>query len=253
MKKTMLAKTAAVLAVATFAMAGCKTSTDANNFINHIKLNKDSQTFEYTTTFSQNVEVDMEAAIPVGKYGTISFYKDDSGQFTIDLKATFDIFSDINLTPVTTLPTGMAFPAIVTGPLYQLKVADVTGQYAVYLYLDNPNGTGTKKLVGLAVQFENIKNNLPTVTVTQSFFTQANQKFASFTVFGPSTSNGTTTPGGIFLVGDINQIIDSGNFNTNSVGIAGPDAHKYQSAQGKQLLMMKVQKALEANGIHFKD
>jgi hypothetical protein len=248
----MITKTAALLAVAAFAVTGCKTGTDANNFINHIKLSKDTQTFEYSTTFGQNVEVDMEAEIPVGKYGSISFYKDDNGQFNVALKASFDVFSDISLNPVTTLPNGMSFPSIVSGPLNQLKVADVSGQYSVYAYFDNPASTGTKKLVGLAIQFENIKNNLPQVTITQSFFTQANQKFASFTIFGPTTKNGVTIPGGIFLIGDVNQAIDSSDFNTNSMKVAGPEAHKYQSEHSKTLLMWQVKKALEANGINYK-
>src|SRR4051812_9210313 len=99
MKNNMITKTAALLAVASFAVVGCKTSSDAKNFVDHIKLSKDAQAFEYTTAFSKDVEVDMEAEIPVGRYGSISFYKDDVGQFNVKLKATFDVFGDISMTP----------------------------------------------------------------------------------------------------------------------------------------------------------
>lgn len=250
MKKNLFTKTAALLAVASFAVVGCKTGSDAQNFVKHIKLSQDAQSFEYTTSFSQNVEVDMEAEIPVGKYGSISFFKDDQGQFSVKMKATFDIFGDTTLIPATTLPNGLSFPSIVTGPLYQVKVADVEGEYSVYAYFDNPMTTG-KKLAGLAIQFDNIKNNLPQVTITQSFFTDDNQKFASFTVFGPMTKNGVTYPGGLFLVGDVNQAIDTVTAKSNTLGIAGPEAAKYKSERSKKFLMYKVKKALEANGIVY--
>lgn len=250
MTKIVFTKTAAVLAVAAFALTGCKTSSDAKNFIDNIKLSKDAQSFEYTTSFSKNVEVDMEAEIPVGNYGSISFYKDDKGQFNVKMKATFDIFGDITLTPATSLPNGMSFPAIVTGPLYQVKVADVPGEYSVFAYFDNPLAAG-KKLAGLAIQFDNIKNNFPQVTLTQSFFNSANEKFASFTVFGPTTHNGATYSGGIFLVADVNQVVEGSKIKTNAMGIAGPEAYKYKTDRSKKMLMWKVKKALEANGINY--
>lgn len=249
MKTNFFNATVAVLAAATLSLTACKTSSDAAEYINHIKLSKDSQSFEYSTTFSKNVEVDMEAEFPIGKYGVLDFYKDDSGLFHIDVKATFDLFGDINLTPVTKLPTGMSFPAIVTGSLYQYVVKSVPGQYTVYAYFDNMAASGSKKLVGVALQFENIKNNLPQVTITQSFFTDANQKFASFTVFGPATVDGKTIPGGIFLVGDIGQAIDSNTFKTNATSVGGKEAAKYKTEKQKQQLLRKVQTVLEANGV----
>jgi hypothetical protein len=249
MKTTLLNKTIAVLAVAAFSLTACKTSSDVAAYIQHIKLSKDAQTFEYSTTFSKNVEVDIEAEFPIGRYGTVAFYKDDAGLFHVGLRASFSLFGDINLTPVSKLPTGMSFPAIVSGPLYQYVVKSVPGKYAVYAYFDNLTTSGAKKLAGVAIQFQNIKNNLPQVTITQSFFTNDNKKFASFTVFGPTTIDGKEVPGGIFLVGDINQAIDSGNFLTNSTTIGGKDAAKYKTDKEKQQLMRKVQKVFEVNGV----
>lgn len=249
MKKILFNKTAALMAVAALSLTACKTSSDAADFINHIKLSKDAQTFEYSTTFSKNVEVDMEAEFPIGRYGTVAFYKDDAGLFHVGLRASFNLFGDVNLTPVLKLPTGMSFPAIVSGPLYQYVVKKVPGQYTVYAYFGDMTTAGAKKLAGVAVQFENIKNNFPQVTITQSFFTNDNKKFSSFTVFGPATVDGQTIPGGIFLVGDINQAIDSGNFTTNSTTVGGKDAAKYKTEKQKQQLMRKVQKAFEANGV----
>lgn len=249
MKTTLFNKTVAVLAVAALSLTACKTSSDAAEYIKHIKLSKDAQTFEYSTTFSQNVEVDMEAEFPIGKYGTVAFYKDDAGLFHVGLRASFNLFGDINLTPVSKLPTGMSFPAIVSGSLYQYVVKSIPGQYTVYAYFSNLTGSDAKKLAGVAIQFENIKNNFPQVTITQSFFTNDNKKFASFTVFGPATVDGKQIPGGIFLVGDINQAIDSGNFNTNSTTIGGKEAANYKTEKQKQQLMRKVQKAFEDNGV----
>lgn len=249
MKTTLFNKTVAVLAVATLALSACKTGSDAAQYVDHIKLSKDSQSFEYSTTFSKNIEIDLEAEFPIGKFGTLAFYKDDQGVFHVGLRATFNLFRDITLTPVTKLPTGMSFPAIVTGPLYQYVVKSVPGKYTVYAYFDNMATSADKKLAGVAIQFENIKNNLPQVTISQSFFTNANVKFASFTVFGPATVDGKTVPGGIFLVGDINQAIDSDTFKTNAQAIAGKDAAKFKTDKEKQALMRRVQRAFEANGV----
>jgi hypothetical protein len=247
MTKQLLTKTSALFAVATLSLVGCKTGTDTENFISHIKLSQDSQSFEYTTTFGSNVEINMEAEIPVGQYGSITFFKNDAGEFSVKLKATFDVFGDISLVPVTTLPNGMGFPSIVSGSMYKFKLNN-----NVNAYFDTAGIMGAKKLAGLSLQLGNGSSNLPQVTITQSYFTSDNKKFASLTVFGPSVKNGVTYPGGIFLVGDISQAIDSAQLMSNTTQIAGPDAHKYKTNESKEKLMIQVKKAFEANGIKLK-
>jgi outer membrane lipoprotein SlyB len=69
MKINLFNQTIAVFAVAALSLTACKTGSDASEFIKHITITKDAQTFEYSTTFSQNVEIDMEAEFPIGQYG----------------------------------------------------------------------------------------------------------------------------------------------------------------------------------------
>lgn len=247
MSKKLFTKTAALIAATTFSLVACKTGSES--LINHIKLSQDSQSFEYVTTFGGNVEIDMEATLPVGKYGSLTFFKNDAGEFSIKLAATFDIFGDTSLAPVTTLPNGLAFPSIVSRSMYQLKLAK-----NVHAYFDTAGLMGAKKLAGLSLQFSNIDNNLPQVTITQNFFTEENRKFASFTVFGPTTRAGVTYPGGIFLVGDVSQMVDSvqGAGLSKTTRIAGPDAHKYQTAEAQEQLLMDVKKAFATQGVRIK-
>ncbi|MBC7370673.1 MAG: hypothetical protein H7326_03855 [Bdellovibrionaceae bacterium] len=247
MSKNLLTKAAAFVAVATLSLVGCKTGSDS--LINHIKLSQNSQSFEYVTTFGGNVEIDMEATLPIGKYGSLTFFKNDAGEFSIKLAASLDVFSDTSLAPVSTLPNGLAFPSIVSGPMYTVKLGK-----NVQAYFDTAGLMGAKKLAGLALQFNNVDNNLPQVTVTQNFFSEANRKFAAFTVFGPTTRGGVTYPGGIFLVGDITQAIDSiqGSGTSKTTRIAGPDAHKFQTAEAQEQLLVKVKKAFAAQGVRIK-
>ncbi|RYZ86429.1 MAG: hypothetical protein EOP04_13910 [Proteobacteria bacterium] len=247
MQKNLFTKTASFVAVAALSLVGCKTGSES--LINHIKLSQDSQSFEYVTTFGGNVEIDMEATLPIGKYGSLTFFKNDTGEFSVKLAATMDVFGDSSLVPVNTLPNGLAFPSIVNGSMFTVKLGK-----NVQAYFDTAGLMDAKKLAGLSLQFSNVDNNLPQVTITQNFFTEANKKFASFTVFGPTTKNGVTYPGGIFLVGDIAQAVDSiqGQGSSRTTRIAGPDADKYQTAEAQEKLLVHVKKAFAAQGVRIK-
>jgi hypothetical protein len=243
-------KLSATLAVAALALSGCKTSSDVSSYVDHFTITKDSQSFEYTTTFGNNLEVSLEGTFPIGNHGEIEFFQDNKGQFNIGFKANFDLFGNVSFPVVTTLPTGASFPVIVSGGLYQILVKDEPGSYKIYAYVDSALGTAGMKLAGVAIQFYNIKNNFPNLTITQSFFTDSNVRYASFTIFGPGTVNGQTVPGGIFMVGDMNQVINSRSaMIPNKMGISGPDAAKYQGDKEKQNLMKNVQRVLQSNGV----
>jgi hypothetical protein len=245
-----------VLACATLALVtGCKTQTDQNNLVDHISLNNNQVTFQYVATFTDNIEADIEGEFLVGKYGTISFFNDSKNHFNMGITATFDVFSDVNLKQVTTLPNGANFPAIVTGPLYQLQVAQA-GNYRVFAFLDKKGTIGQGvKLAGLALELNGIKNNFPQVSITQSFYNDANERIASFTLYGPRTVNNVTLPGGLFVIGDINSVVNSKSVvNVGEPNVHGPEASRYQSDAAGKALLKQAEKALQQHGIrlHFR-
>lgn len=252
MKSTATKLVAACLMVAS--LTGCKTQTEGNNLVDKIRINNNKVTFEYVTTFSENVEASIEGDIPVGKYGNISFFNDANGRLNIGLGFTFEIFSDANLQEVTTLPNGARFPAIVTGPMYQFQLTN-SGKGNMYVLVDK-NGTIGEgvKLAGLAWELSSVQNNFPQISITQSFFNDKKERIASFTLYGPREVNGVTLPGGLFVVGNINSIIDSKTkVYRGEANIHGPAASQYQSEKAQRELLKVSEKALADHGIklHF--
>ncbi|MFZ4404104.1 MAG: hypothetical protein ACOYOK_08390 [Pseudobdellovibrionaceae bacterium] len=244
---------ATLLAVTLPACKQGSTDPQKSEYIDHIKINKGTVSFEYITTFSNNLEVDMEGEFPINKYGSVVFYNDAQGKFNIGLQASLNLFGDLNLTEATALPNGARFPVIVTGSLYSIVVSDVPGKYKIVAYVDKPAGSlGGAKLAGVALQLENIKNSFPQVSITQSFF-KGNAKYASFTLYGPRQQGDKVVPGGLFLVGDINAVIDgSTNLWINQPTVWGPQAKNYKSDAAKYKLFKQAQKVLATQGIKLK-
>lgn len=238
--------------LAVLSVVGCKSDTETQNYLDHVKIVANQLKFTYITTFSDAVEVDMEGEYPVGKYGSIMFFNDDKHRFNIGFEASFDLFKDETLKLATTLPNGARFPAIVTGPLYQFPVKDQAGKFKLFAYVDQVGGTGDKKLAGLALQMDNIKNNFPQISITQSYYV-GERKVASFTFYGPREQNGQMVAGGMFVVGDLNAFVDGNNKTwTNGPTIHGPEASQYKSDAAKLKLYNKMKELLAENGIYLK-
>lgn len=235
-------------------LSGCKTSTEGNNLVDKIRINNNKLTFEYVTTFSENVEASIEGDIPVGKYGNISFFNDATGRLNIGLGFTYEIFADTGLQEVTTLPNGARFPAIVTGPMLQMPISN-SGKGNMYILLDKSGSFGEGvKLAGLAWELSSVQNNFPEISITQSFYNDKKQRVASFTLYGPRTVNGATMPGGLFVVGDINSIIGSkSKVYRGEANIHGPAASQYKSEIAQRDLLKISERALANHGIklHF--
>lgn len=254
MNKTTLKMALAGLVMAG-GLTGCKTQTEGNNLVDRIRINNNKVTFEYITTFSENVEASIEGDVPVGKYGHISFFNDANGRLNIGLNASFDIFSDVSLQEVSTLPNGARFPAIVTGPLYQMQLSNHSDRGNLFLLVDKNGAIGQGvKLAGLALELSGIQNNFPQISITQSFFNDNKQRVASFTLYGPRTVNGVTLPGGLFVIGDINSVVSGkSKIYRGEPNVHGPAASSYQSEAAQRDLLKISEKALAVHGIrlHF--
>lgn len=245
------AKPFAAVALTSLAIVACKTTGGVSNFVNHISLSQTQQSFDFSTTFAPNIEVSLEGQFPIGNFGDLTFTQDASGNFVIDLSASFNLFGSLNMNPVTTLPNGMAFPSFVDAPLYQVLIKQNPGHYSIYGYFQNPAEASGKRLVGVGMVFDNIANSFPQLTISQNYLNSANQTYATFTVFGPSTINGVQVPGGIFLVGDIHQSVTASPVHGGKMHLSGPDAHKYQSEAGQKQLMEQVRRAFDSNGVRI--
>lgn len=236
------------------ALSGCKTSTEGNNLVDKIRINNNKVSFEYVTTFSENVEASIEGDIPVGKYGNISFFNDANGRLNIGLGFEFEIFSDANLQEVTTLPNGAKFPAIVAGSMLQMPLSN-SGKGNMYILVDKSGTIGSGvKLAGLAWELSSVQNNFPEISITQSFYNDNQQRVASFTLYGPRTVNGVTLPGGLFVVGNINEVIGGkSKLYRGEANIHGPAASQYKSEFAQRELLKVSEKALANHGIklHF--
>lgn len=255
--KTLLARTALVLASVAL-VTGCKkgsnSGTEKSEWVDNIRITNNQVKFEYFTTFSENLEADIEGEFPINQYGSIIFFNDEKGRFNIGVSASFDLFKAPNLTQVTTLPNGANFPRIVTGPMHQMEISGGNGRYKVFAMVDKNAIAGQgQRLAGLALQMDNIRNNFPQISITQSFF-KGDKRYASFTMYGPRTVNGVTIPGGLFLVGDINMLINEATKKVwvNQPTVHGPEAANYQSANAQIFLMKRAQKLLQENGIYLK-
>lgn len=241
-----------IIGLAVLSIAGCKSDTETQKYLDHVKIVANQIKFTYVTTFTDSVEVDMEGEFPVGKHGSIVFFNDDKRRFNIGFEASFDLFKDESLKIATALPNGAKFPMIVAGPMYQFPVKDESGKFKLFAYVDQINGTGDKKLAGLALQMDNIKNNFPQISITQSYFV-GERKVASFTLYGPREQNGQMVAGGIFVVGDLNALVDGKNKTwTNEPTIHGPESSKFKSDDAKLKLYDQVKEALAENGIYLK-
>jgi len=248
---------ASLLTVALSLTMGCK--QDGSNeptkseWIDKIKITNNQVKFEYITTFSQNLEADIEGEFPINKYGSIIFFNDENGRLNVGISAALDLFKEGSLQEVRTLPNGANFPRIVTGPLYQMEIAKNEGSYRIFAMVDkNVLDATSTRLAGMALELDNLRNNFPAISITQSFF-KGNKRYASFTLYGPRTINGKTLPGGLFLIGDVNALVNEATgVWVNQPTIHGPEASKYQSVDAKLALLKQTEKALAASGFKFK-
>lgn len=244
----MLKKMTIALAISA-ATLGTLTSCggETEKYIESWKINWSQNTFNVNAVFNQQYEIDGEALIKFKNYGTVYVGQDDQRRFSVNFALDKGIFGDIDLTPASSLPTGVNFPNIVTMPMVQTKLMTETGKWTIYGYFGQQD---KKWLAGAAIQLDGINNNFPVLSVTQNYF-KDNQRFASFTIYGPKLdANGNVlVPGGLFVVADVNMLIDNKAQVQTNVEISGQDAHLYQDQQKRDQLMMEIYRQLESTGL----
>ncbi|MNJ93358.1 hypothetical protein D3C87_110380 [compost metagenome] len=235
------------------ALTGCKLGAEKQKFIDKFSINKNQVSFEYVTTFSENIEAGIEGEFPIGNYGSVAFFNDAKGRLNIGLSASFNVFSDINLQEVSTLPNGANFPAIVTGPLHQLQLTNNNGRGNLFLLVDKAGKLDEGvKLAGLAMELSGINNNFPQISITQSLYNDQNKRVASFTLYGPRKVNGVTIAGGLFVIGDINAAVSGKTkLYRGEATIHGPETSKYKSSSAQLKLMEMSEKALAEHNIYL--
>ncbi len=235
-------------------MTACKSSSNGSDYVSHIIMDKNTLNFDFNIVFNPKVNIDLNGVYPVKNYGTVTISHNAGGQTVLDYHAGWELFKESDLIPVSTLPNGGSFPPMVTGPLYALEIANTPGQFKILIYVDNAPAGSPQRLVGVGIEIDSLKTNLPQISFSQSFFTSKNERFASFTLYGPHTENGKNLPGGLFLIADTNI---STNQNTLLIAhkpfVYGPDSKNYKSNLSKFNILGKFRDALEIGGVYFND
>lgn len=234
---------------------GCKQVSNLqtnSDWIHSINITNSDSKIDFTTTFTNNLEADIQGEFPIGDDGSLLFFNDDSGRFNISINSNQTLLSSPSFTEVTALPNGMQFPDIVTGPLMQKEISSSNLKYKLYIiYSKKHKSNRSKRLVGLIFEMNNIRANFPKVEITQSYFNEG-KKFASFTLYGPHELNGKTLPGGLLLIGELGEKIAGSKFISSSPpAIHGQEASKFQTVDAKLHLIKRVHKVLSENGIYL--
>lgn len=245
------------LAALTMLATACGQS---ESYIQNWSVKNQGQQIQVNATFNQSYTVDGEARIQYKNYGSIYIGQDDNRLFTVSVDVNPAVFGDTSLAPVTTLPTGIAFPSIVVGPLGQVQLV-TDGKWRVSGYFGYNTSTDgvTKALVGVGMELSAIGSSFPTLSLTQNYFTADNRKYASLTIYGPKFAADNTTvlvPGGLFLVADANVLMSlkkkgQGNIQfkfSKNFEVSGPDAGKYPTKADRQMVALKFLNALEQSG-----
>lgn len=233
---------------------------ESEKYIDHFSVSSTVDSFNVAAVFSQNYEIEGEASVAFKNYGSIFIGPNADQFFTIELSLNYAVFFDGELIPVTTLPTGMRFPSIVTTTLYSVVLKDDPGQWKIIGYFARQNNPAqvAKTLVGIAIQIGEIGTTFPTATLTQNYFNDAHKQVASFTVYGPKldSNNKVLVPGGIFFISDLKAFgadnLSSSNINVvagSQLEIAGPAAKNLKSNHDRRALVADFVRELEAAGI----
>jgi hypothetical protein len=192
-------------AVLLMGASGCK----ENKFVDQWSIYTTSGAFSVVASFNPDYELSLEGEIPFKDYGVVRFANNTSGAFTVEINMNYRTFGDDTFQRTTTLPTGTKFPSIVTGPMNMVQLLNKPNQYKIIGYFADVDDifNAESVLVGVAIQLQGVKNNLPTGAITQKYFVD-NRVAASFTIYGPQTdAEGTVlVPGGIFLAGDLKAL-----------------------------------------------
>lgn len=206
-------KRMSLLFVAALSFSGLIGCSD-NPVVEKWSISTTNDALSVNALFDPSYVINGEALIPFKKYGNIHISQTSNEQTNISINLALAGLLDNSLSSVSALPTGAPFPTIVRGSMLAIKLMDEPKKWDGTLYVsfqDEPDGT-KRRLVGFGIGFRGISNSIGDVTLTQNFFTDAKQKFAAVTFYGPKIDPGTgkeLVPGGLFVVGDINFLIDS--------------------------------------------
>lgn len=197
-------------------------------------------------------EINGEGVIAFKNYGSINISQANNGQSSIEVSLNTNAFIDVGLQPVTTLPTGAAFPSIVQGAMNAIDLQNDLKKWDVQLYLSHQTDSdGTNRaLVGVSIASRGVSTSFSGLTLTQNYFNSNNLKFAAVSFYGPKldTNGNTLVPGGVFLVADVNQLISSPHVGSE-LEVTGSNAAQYQSPEAKQRLAYEFLKSAEEAGL----
>lgn len=255
MKRITKSSLAVMLAATTLLFTGCGGDGEQQSFIDSWKIGTVGHQLQVNAVFNQQYTIDGEAMVQFKDYGSIYIGQDDNRHFSVSLLLDTAVLGDIDLQPVSTLPTGFMFPNIVDMTLYAATITENANMRVIaYFGTRDANGNLPKKtLAGLAIELRAIGNNFPMLSITQNFFDANNQRYASFSLYGPklSSDNQVLVPGGLFLAADITKTIGMSQpmLVGEKLSVEGPHASYFKSPRARAKMLKAMFNELKAQGI----
>jgi len=194
--------------------------------------------------FSERIALDLEATIPVSKYGSIGMYPaNDTRGFLLQARVNLGAFTDQDLFKgvTNTLPSGSPFPSYISTSLARVRVSN-SPTFAADIYL----GTQPEKLyLGVGLELKFVSGWMPEgLTLTQNIKDKSGKVLGVVSMYGPKNSASPAIPGGIFVASNISQFkATAQNFSSQNITvqkiedmkssgeliITGPRAPEYQN------------------------
>lgn len=237
-------------AAATMSLTACETgSGSAVSW----QIATDANSIGIMATLNQSYAINGEATMFFKNYGSVRIGQNNIGQSTITFAMAQNAFGDIGLGRYSTLPTGGAFPSLITGPMLGASILNDSSMSANIYFSNQRDADGTvRRLIGLSVGFRGISTSFGTLSLTENYFNAQGLKFASFTIYGGSN----TAPGGLFLAADVNHFSTAASLkaSTEAMGghteleVRGRGAAKYKTQADRQQLGLRMLADLERAG-----
>lgn len=237
-------------AVATLGLTACETGSDSAV---SWAISSDTNNFGIMATLNQSYAINGEATMYFKNYGSVRIGQNNVGQSTITFALAQNAFGDLGLMRTCALPTGVAFPSIVSGCMLTSSIQNNSSLSANIYFSQQTDSDGTvRRLAGLAMGFKGISTSFGGLTLSQNYFNAQGLKYASLTIYGPVG----TAPGGLFVVADINHFSTSIQSvpvdmlgGRTEIEVRGRNAYKYRTPEARQALAQQMLNNLEQAGV----
>ena len=202
----MLSRKFLVLLSFVFQLVSC--GEQDQNVVNKFSYNINQNELDLFIEFNQDVELDLELALPVKDYGFVEFSPSERERgFSLGFDLNLDILLDdeiMSIEKTRNLPNGRPMSTYVTEDLARYKI-NISKKISNSLYLGfDPDNL----FFGNAIELDFINDDFPSgLSITQRFRDNKNRLLGIITLYGPNVEeNEVIAPGGVFVMMNISDL-----------------------------------------------